>query len=104
MTNKITPSQYVLIDNWLNGGSCMMSDDLVLESLALFFEVFRMPAWKKVKYIRLLQFYKFKCKFEGRTMYLTGCSRMGDIWLANKPGDEYSVRTYINFVTDWEFA
>ena len=104
MTNKIIPSQYMHIDDWLDSSSCMMSDDPVIESLALFFEVFRMPAWKKAKYIKLLQFNKFKCKFEGRTMYLTGCSRMGDIWLANKPEEGYSVRTYINLVTDWEFA
>ena len=104
MTNKITPLQYVFIDDWLDSGDCMMSDDPVIESLALFFEVFRMPAWKKAKYIERLQFNKFKCKFEGRTMYLTGCSRMGDIWLANTPGEGYSVRTYINRVTNWEFA
>ena len=64
------------IDDWLSGGSCMMSDDPVIKSLALFFEAFRMPARKKAEYIKLLQFNKFKCKFEGRTMYLTGCSRM----------------------------
>ena len=82
----------------------MMSDDPVIKNLALFFEAFRMPARKKAEYLKRLQFSKFKCKFEGRTMYLTGCSRMGDIWLANKPGEGYSVRTYINLVTDWEFA
>ena len=92
------------IDDWLSSGSGMMSDDPVIKNLALFLEAFRMPARKKAEYIKRLQFNKFKCKFEERTMYLTGCSRMGDIWLANKPGEGYSARTYINLVTDWEFA
>ena len=58
MTNKIIPSQYVLIDDWLSSGSGMMSDDPVIKNLALFFAVFRMPARKKAKYIKLLQFNK----------------------------------------------
>ena len=104
MNNNLLPTHCMHIDEWLDGRSCMMSDDPLLESLALFFEVLRMPTWKKAKYIKLLPRNKFKCKFEGRTMYLTGCSHMGDICLANKPGEGYSARAYINFVTDWEFA
>lgn len=49
---------------------------------ASWFEAFRRPAWDKLKKPDTRKLF---ATYEGRRYLVTGCSRMGDVWLHSDP-------------------
>lgn len=47
-----------------------------------FFLLFRFPAMTKAQFRTFLEPYKLFCEYGGRRYRVTGCSRMGDVWLS----------------------
>lgn len=64
------------------------------------FESFRRPAYEKIKY---LDSRKLFATYQGVRYRVTGCSRMGDVWLHANPNEEstYQHRVDVDECSDW---
>lgn len=47
-----------------------------------FFTLYRLPAILKVDFRKYLSKYELYCTYKGERWRVTGCSRMGDVWLS----------------------
>lgn len=74
MTEKMTH-----IDDWID----RPCDSDQPEAFAKFmFWYWRYPAWAKFAFDQFMDHHKLFCTYEGQRYRVTGCSRMGDVWLA----------------------
>ena len=48
---------------------------------AFFFQLHRFPATWKMAWRDFINEFSLYCTYEGETYRVTGCSRMGDVWL-----------------------
>lgn len=46
-----------------------------------FFNLKRLPAMPQFKFVEQINKYKLFCSFDGERYRVTGCSRLGDVWL-----------------------
>lgn len=85
------PKRGTPIDEWIDdighsheGGEAQIK---AVMYATMFFDLHRFPAWKKVHYAEFMERHGIRlfCTFEGRRWRVTGCSRMGDVWLAVDP-------------------
>jgi hypothetical protein len=68
---------------------------------ASWFESFRRPAWDK---LQEPDERKLFTTYEGQTYLVTGCSRLGDVWLhadLNYDGDSYQKRVDVDACSGW---
>ncbi len=71
-----------------------------------FFMLFRLPESLKHKFGQQIQDLDLRlyCSWRGRRYRVTGCSRMGDVWLSknlNRGGPGYGYRVEINELSGW---
>lgn len=69
-----------------------------------FFNLKRMPSVVKFAYATWMDKYKLFCEYEGRRYRVTGCSRMGDVWLTTDfyQTDGYEKRVDVAKCSDWK--
>lgn len=95
------------IDNYIDsmtGFSDKPKDVIRMEHYSkFFFLLHRLPAYMKNDFAEWINQYKLLCKYNGKKYRVTGCSRMGDIWLnENFNADNgYDHRVMINQVSDF---
>lgn len=65
------------VDDWLDEVS--MDEDECYAKFVL--DNKRWPAWKVMYYDKWMEQFKLFCSYEGKRYRVTGCSRMGDVWL-----------------------
>ncbi len=68
---------------------------------ASWFESFRRPAWDK---LQKPDARKLFATYEGKQYLVTGCSRLGDVWLhadLNYDGDSYQKRVDVDACSKW---
>jgi hypothetical protein len=93
-------SKMVHIDDWLD--EVCVTDLSDGERYArLWFEIARMPAFKKDRYARLQG--KLFCNYKGTTYRVNGASRMGDIWLEPDFNNAYGyqLRVFVDECYNW---
>lgn len=68
-----------------------------------FFMLHRSPAILKSDFAQWIDQYKLFCDYAGKKYRVTGCSRMGDIWLSADFNREigYELRVDVNACTNW---
>lgn len=78
-------------------------EDRMDDYAKFFFLLHRLPAYMKFAFNEWIMKYKLFCSYNGKRYRVTGCSRMGDIWLALDPTQEngYDERVMIDVVTDF---
>lgn len=78
-------------------------EDRMNDYAKFFFLLHRLPAYMKLAFDEWIMKYKLFCSYNGKRYRVTGCSRMGDIWLALDPTQEtgYDERVMINVVADF---
>lgn len=89
------------IDDWLDDGKYSVTAE---EAYARWwFEQRRWPAAKQLLYRLSMKQFKLFCTYEGKRYRVTGCSRLGDVWLnVNWNAEEgYSVRVNVAKCTNW---
>lgn len=67
------------------------------------FALFRFPAILKMKFQPFLEAYKLFCSYKGNRYRVTGCSRMGDVWLHSDFEEDttYEHRVLVDDCSDW---
>lgn len=81
-------------------------DSISLENKAaenyakFFFMLHRLPAYMKHQWNDLISKYKLFCTYKNKTYRVTGCSRMGDIWITSDLDQDhgYELRVFVNEV------
>ena len=63
------------IDDWIDDRS---NDDYA----AWVFNHFRLPAILQIRFSKFMASHKLFCTYEGKRYRVTGCSRLGDVWLS----------------------
>ena len=103
------PSEHV--DDWLDLSMEGLSASSDEQAARWLIEFHRLPAWKKTVYERFVRDasgrpWRISCVFRDKRMYLSGASRMGDVFLRETPPTEvvgpYSVRALVRACSDWK--
>lgn len=72
---------------------------------AMFFELHRFPAWKKTHYAAIMEEHGLRlfCTYGGKRWRVTGCSRLGDVWLTSNFEQVlgYETRVAVDECSDW---
>jgi hypothetical protein len=78
-------------------------DNTMEDYAKFFFLLHRLPAYMKIAFDTWIKQYKLFCSYNGFRWRVTGCSRMGDIWLAKDPTQDtgYDERVMVDQVTDF---
>lgn len=68
-----------------------------------FFALHRFPAVLKMQVAPWMDKYKLYCTYQGKRWRVTGCSRMGDVWLALNFDREigYDARVRVDDCSEW---
>lgn len=71
-----------------------------------FFMLHRLPAYMKHQWNDLISQYKLFCTYKNKTYRITGCSRMGDIWITSDLDRDYGyeLRVFVNEVVLHKFS
>jgi len=94
----------VHIDEWLDNHAPELTEG---ETYARWwFEQFRWEAWRKSLYQPIMSRFKLSCIYKGEPYRVTGCSRLGDVWLARDFNREfgYDHRVCVTDCTKWSEA
>lgn len=68
------------------------------------FSLFRLPAVLKADFAEWTSQYKLFCDYQGKRYRVTGCSRMGDVWLhadLQYEGGSYQMRVDVAQCSAW---
>jgi hypothetical protein len=68
------------------------------------FTLFRLPAALKIDFATWMKQYKLYCNYQNKRYQVTGCSRMGDVWLHADllyKGDSYQLRVDLAQCSAW---
>ncbi len=68
------------------------------------FSLFRLPAVLKLDFAEWTSQYKLYCDYQGKRYRVTGCSRMGDVWLhadLQYEGSSYQMRVDVAQCSAW---
>lgn len=96
MTNK----EPVHVHDWIR----RMHDRGSPEAYAAFFLDFKSrPAYWQSNCREYMKQFKLFCTYEGLRWRCTGCSRLGDVWLARDPEQEhsYDLRVDVTDCSNW---
>lgn len=68
-----------------------------------FFHLHRLPAILQADFDEWISKYKLFCEYKGKKYRVTGCSRLGDIWLAENLEREngYDLRVDVAECSSW---
>lgn len=68
-----------------------------------FFHLHRLPAMLQADFDKFTNQYKLFCTYEGNKYRVTGCSRLGDVWLSKSFDREsgYDLRVAVEKCSDW---
>lgn len=69
-----------------------------------FFQLQRMPAIAQSKFAEWIDQYKLFCTYEGNRYRVTGCSRLGDVWLAKDVNQDHGYDHRVNVESCTEFG
>ncbi len=78
-----------------------IDDPTINRYAAAWFDSFRRPAWDKLKKPDARKLF---ATYEGRRYLVTGCSRLGDVWLhsdLNYDGMSYEKRVDVDACSAW---
>lgn len=89
------------IDEFID--QCVVSQEESLRYVAWFFTLHRLPAAEKMAFAAFIAPHKLFCDYEGVRYRVTGCSRMGDIWLRknHKLDSGYDHRVDVDECSNW---
>lgn len=90
------------IDDWIDDTWSRRKDKGETYA-AFFFNLHRLPASHQECFREHIGQFKLFCTFEGKRWRVTGCSRMGDIWLQSDHSKDhgYDTRIFIDHCTQW---
>lgn len=90
------------IDDWIDSALARRKDKGETYA-AFFFTLHRLPASQQELFKEHIKPYKLFCSYEGRRYRVTGCSRMGDVWLREDHQQEhgYDKRVWVDTCTLW---
>lgn len=91
------------IDDWLKHEEYVKAPPEVLYAM-FFFELHRFPAWWTNRYHKILDDIQLYCTYKDGNRYrVTGCSRLGDVWLARdfNRTSGYDLRVAVDDCSEW---
>ena len=68
----------MLIDDWIDRVTCSQDEHYA----TFFFMLHRLPAFQKMMWAPWIKEHRLYCTWKGRLYRVTGCSRLGDVWLS----------------------
>lgn len=95
------------IDNYIDSFSYFGKEDdkerEMVDYSKFFFLLKRLPAYMQIRFEPWIKEFKLFCIYKGKKYRVTGCSRMGDIWLNKNFSDDhgYDHRVMIDEVTNF---
>lgn len=100
--DPFVPANCIHVDDWIDNHGPVKEDEGTVYA-KFFFEVHRFPAYKKIAYSRILEGFKLFCIYKGEVHRVTGCSRLGHVWLTKDFNKSlgYDEVTWVNECTGW---
>jgi hypothetical protein len=89
------------VDDWID--AVFRNDSAEVRYAKFYFRMHRWPAIDQMYFQELIDQFKLFATYEGKRWRVTGCSRMGDIWLSESFDrlHGYEKRVYIDDCSDW---
>jgi len=74
------------------------------EYASWFFLLHRQPATLKMKFSKYINALKLFCIYEGKQYRVTGCSRMGDVWITSNFDQDTGYEKRVNVLDCKQFS
>lgn len=95
----VSEEQTTHVDDWIDNTFAPEEQHYA----QFFFHLHRLPALEKSKWAKWIAKFKLFCTHQGKRYRVTGCSRLGDVWLANNHSQDsgYDLRVNVDECSDW---
>lgn len=92
------------VDDWIDEVEAEQPKNVLYAKW--FFSLFRMPSLTKMLLRQFIAPYKLFCTYDGKRYRVTGCSRLGDVWLHSDFDQDtrYEHRVDLEACSDWSNA